>query len=73
MKLESQQDESDIHYFTDEEIEKIKDAIYNGYRIPFKSRSGNNVMSALYFPKQGEFFLFMLYTGLRCGFWELYS
>ena len=67
MKLESQQDESDIHYFTDEEIAKIKDTIYNGYRLPFKSRSGNDVMSALYFPKQGEFFLFMLYTGLRCG------
>lgn len=67
MKLQSQEDESDIHYFTDEEIQKIKAAIQNGYRLPFKSRSGNDVMSALYFPKQGEFFLFLLYTGLRCG------
>lgn len=67
MKLESQEDESDIHYFDDEEIQKIKNAIYNGYRIPFRSRSGNPVNSALYYPKQGEFFLFMLYTGLRCG------
>ena len=67
MKLSSQQDETDIHYLTKEEIEKIKAAIKNGYRIPFKSRSGNEVMSALYMPKQGEFFLFMLYTGLRCG------
>lgn len=67
MKLKSQEDESDIHYFNDEEIQRIKDAIQNGYRIPFKSRSGNDVMSARYFPKQGEFFLFMLYSGLRCG------
>lgn len=67
MKLESQQDESDIHYFNDEEINKIKDAIQHGYRLPFKSRSGNDVMSALYHPKQGGFFLFLLYTGLRCG------
>ena len=67
MKLQSQEDESDIHYFTDEEIQKIKAAIQNGYRLPFKSRSGNDVMSALYLPKQGEFFLFLLYTGLRCG------
>lgn len=67
MKLESQEDESDIHYFNDEEIQKIKDAIYNGYTIPFTSRSGNIVESARYFPKQGKFFLFLLYTGLRCG------
>ena len=67
MKLESQVDESDIHYFCDEEIEKIKEAIHNGYRIPFRSRSGNVVNSALYYPKQGKYFLFLLYTGLRCG------
>lgn len=67
MKLESQEDESDIHYFSDEEIQRIKDTIQNGYRVSFKSRSGNEVQSALYFPKQGMFFLFLLYTGLRCG------
>ena len=67
MKLESQVDESDIHYFNTEEIEKIKDAIYNGYTIKFKSRSGNLVESARYYPKQGKYFLFMMATGLRCG------
>ncbi len=67
MKLESQVDESDIHYFNAEEIEKIKDAIYNGYTVKFKSRSGNPVESARYYPKQGSFFLFMMATGLRCG------
>ena len=67
LKLQSQEDESDIHYFNDEEIQKIKDVIENGYRISFTSRSGNNVNSALYYPKQGKFFLFLLYSGLRCG------
>ncbi len=67
MKLDSQVDESDIHYFTDEEIQKIKDVIANGYRLPVRSRSGNMVMSALYHPKQGEYFLFMMYAGVRCG------
>lgn len=67
MKLDSQVDERDIHYFNDEEIDKIKDAIYNGYTIKFTSRSGNVVESARYYPKQGEYFLFMMYTGIRCG------
>lgn len=67
MKLESQVDESDIHYFNTEEIEKMKDAIYNGYTVQFTSRSGNIVESARYYPKQGKFFLFMLSTGIRCG------
>lgn len=67
MKLDSQVDESDIHYFNDKEIELIKDAIYNGYTVKFTSRSGNLVESARYYPKQGEYFLFMMYTGIRCG------
>ena len=67
LKLVSQVDESDIHFFTEEEIEKIKDVIKNGYRLPVKSRSGNDVMSALYHPKQGEYFLFMMYAGIRGG------
>ena len=41
---------NDIHVFTEEEIAKIKDAVINGYRKPFKSRSGNTVMSGLYVP-----------------------
>lgn len=32
-----------------------------------KTFQPNDVQSALYFPKQGMFFLFLLYTGLRCG------
>ncbi len=67
MRLESQEDESDIHFFTEEEIARMKDVIYNGYTVPFTSRSGNTVESARYYPKQGKFFLFLLYTGLRCG------
>ena len=67
MRLESQVDESDIHYFTEDEIQKIKDVIKNGYRLPVKSRSGNTYMSGLYHTKQAEFFLFMLYAGTRCG------
>lgn len=67
LKLVSQVDESDIHFFTEEEIEKIKDVIKNGYRLPVKSRSGNIVNSALYHPKQGEYFLFMMYAGIRGG------
>lgn len=41
--------------------------IQNGYTVKFRSRSGNTVESARYFPKQGEYFLFMMYTGIRCG------
>ena len=67
LKLVSQVDESDIHFFTEEEIEKIKYTIANGYQLPVKSRSGNDVMSALYRPKQGEYFLFMMYAGIRGG------
>ena len=67
LTLKSQTSQKDIHVFTDEEIERIKDVIENGYRISFNSRSGNEVNSALYFPKQGTFFLFMLNSGLRGG------
>lgn len=55
----------DIHVFTDGEIQRIKDVITNGYRISFRSRSGNEVLSGLYQPKQGIFFLFMLNSGIR--------
>ena len=67
LKLTSQEDESDIHYFTEEEIEKIKYVIKNGYRLPVKSRSGNTYMSGLYQPKQAEYYLFMMHTGVRGG------
>lgn len=67
LTLKSQTNQKDVHFFSDEEIERIKDAIENGYRISFTSRSGNEVNSALYHPKQGKFFLFMLNSGLRGG------
>lgn len=67
MQLKSQANQKDIHVFTDEEIQRIKDVIMNGYRIPFRSRSGNEVLSGLYHPKQGIFFLFMLNSGIRAG------
>lgn len=67
LTLKSQTSQKDIHFFSDEEIEQLKDAIENGYRISFTSRSGNPVNSARYFPKQGTFFLFMLNSGLRGG------
>lgn len=67
LKLHSQIDERDIHYFSDDEIERIKYVITNGYRIEHLSRSDNMVKSGLYYPKQGKFFLFLMYSGLRCG------
>jgi integrase len=67
MQLTSQTNQKDIHVLTDEEIQRIKDTIANGYRKPFCSRSGNEVLSGLYFPKQGSFFLFMLNSGIRAG------
>ena len=67
LALKSQTSTNDIHVFSEDEITKIKEAIFNGYRKPFKSRSGNEVMSGLYIPKQGKFFLFMLNSGIRGG------
>ena len=67
LSLKSQTSANDIHVFSEEEISKIKEAVINGYRKPFKSRSGNEVMSGLYIPKQGKFFLFMLNSGIRGG------
>lgn len=67
MRLKSQRSQKDVHVFTNEEIQKIKDAIEHGYQIGFTSRSGNEVKSGHYYPKQGLFFLFMLNTGIRGG------
>lgn len=67
MQLTSQTNQKDIHVFTEDEIQRIKDVITNGYRIPFRSRSGKEVLSGLYFPKQGSFFLFLLNSGVRAG------
>ena len=67
LTLKSQTSQKDIHVFSDEEIDQLKDTIEHGYRISFTSRSGNEVESGLYIPKQGTFFLFMLNSGLRGG------
>ena len=67
LQLTSQTSMDDIHFFSDEEIAKIKHVIENGYHIPYQSRSGNWVQGPLYYPIQGKFFLFWLYAGLRCG------
>ena len=67
LQLKSQTSLKAIHVFSDEEIQRIKNTIANGYRKPFCSRSGNEVLSGLYFPKQGSFFLFMLNSGIRTG------
>ena len=67
MSLKSQIDQQDIHVLTQEEVDKIRDVIQNGYTKMYHSRSGNLVESARYFPYQGEFILFMLNTGIRLG------
>ena len=67
MRLTTQTSPKDIHFFDDEEILKIKNTIENGYYVHFTSRSGNKVRSSLYKPKQGEFYLFLLNSGIRAG------
>lgn len=67
LSLKSQIDQQDIHVLTQEEVDKIRDVIQNGYTKMYHSRSGNLVESARYFPYQGEFILFMLNTGIRLG------
>lgn len=67
MKLQSQVNQRHIRVFTDEELQRIKDTIANGYRKQYQSRSGNDVLSGHYSPKQGIFFLFLLNSGIRAG------
>lgn len=60
------EDKTDVSFFSDEEIAKIKDAIANGYTRMGRSRSGN--LCEYHFSiTQGEVFLLMLNTGLRRG------
>jgi integrase len=56
-----------IEIFSDEEIEKMKDVIENGYYLDCKSRTGTPYKSGPFYLTQPEYFLFMLYTGLRVG------
>ena len=67
MQLKSQANMKDIHVFSDDEIERMKNVIEAGCRYSYISRSGNIVPSGNYKPKQGLFFLFMLNSGIRAG------
>ena len=68
MRLKSQLDQSDIHCFTDDEIEKIKCVIENGYYLDYiHPKSGQLMHNGPFFLRQGEYLLFILNTGLRCG------
>lgn len=56
-----------IEIFSDEEIEKMKNIIENGYHLECKSRTGTPFKTGPFYLTQPEFFLFVLYTGLRVG------
>ena len=54
------------HYLNDEEINKIRNVIYNGYDVEQKSKSGKTFYQRRYF-SQPEVYDFLLNTGLRTG------
>ena len=56
-----------IEIFSDDEIEKMKNVIENGYYLDCKSRTGTPFKTGPFYLSQPEFFLFILYTGLRVG------
>ena len=68
-------EDTDLVYLEDSEIEKIKDVIYNGYKLTGKTRALKNTDGMeeqheyTYHKKitQGLYFIFMLNTGLRAG------
>lgn len=61
------QDKEEIRYLEDDEIEKIKDVVQNGYMLYWTTKTGKNAQSGPYFLTQPEYFIFILNTGLRCG------
>ena len=67
MTLKSKDALDDIHFFNKEEIDKIKDAIENGYYSWARSRSGNLIRYGPFYGTQAKYFLVLLNTGLRCG------
>lgn len=67
MTLKSKDNLDDIHFFTEEEIDKIKDAIENGYYSWARSKSGNLTKYGPFYVTQAKYFLVLLNTGLRCG------
>ncbi len=64
-------EDEDIVFLSDEEIEKVKEVIYEGYELvgtTRKDKDGNRKnYKAKHFIPQGEFFIFMMNTGLRAG------
>lgn len=61
------QDKEEIRFLQDDEIERIKDVIQNGYMLSWTTKTGKNVQNGPYFLTQPEYFMFILNTGLRCG------
>ena len=53
-------------FLNKEEIARLKNVIYNGYEFSGKSRTGKEYANHMKIP-QGEFFIFMLNTGIRAG------
>lgn len=65
-RIEPYDPDTDLVFLSKEELEKVKNVIENGYSIECKSRSGNTFVCNNKVP-QGEFFIFMLNTGIRAG------
>ena len=61
------EDKTEIHFLEDEEIERIKEVVQNGYMLNWTTKTGKSAESGPHFIKQAEYFLFILNTGLRCG------
>ena len=68
LKMRSQSRQDDILVFSDEELERLKDAIHRGYHL-----EGEHYLSKTHYItrdipfKQAEYFLFILNTGIRRG------
>ena len=64
-------DDENIVFLNDEEIEKVKDIIYNGYYLDGKSvKNAKGIKTeykAKHYVPQAEFFVFMMNTGIRAG------
>lgn len=68
LKMKSQTGQDDIYVFSDEELDKIKEAIERGYHIEGEHYISKTPYITRYMPfKQGEYLLFILNTGLRRG------
>ena len=61
------EDKTEIRFFTDEEIAKMRDVAYNGYYIRWTTKNGKQAESGPFMLKQAKYFLFILNTGIRKG------